>query len=58
VPNPSTDPGAALAFGTPRTVRGGLFNAWPAACRSAARISIAADQHGPGLGFRLARSTL
>lgn len=57
-PNPSTDPGAELAFGTLRIVRGGLFNAWAALCRSASRLSIAADQHGPGLGFRLARSTL
>jgi formylglycine-generating enzyme required for sulfatase activity len=47
-----------VGFGTLRTVRGGLFNARPAVCRSAARISIAADEHGPGLGFRLARSTL
>jgi len=58
VPDPSTDPGAQLANGTLRAVRGGLFNAWPSLCRSASRIGIDGAQRGPGLGFRLAQSAL
>jgi len=58
VPDPSTDPGAELANGTLREVRGGLFNAWASLCRSASHLGIDGAQRGPGLGFRLVRSAL
>ena len=52
---PLTDPGAMIASGASRAVRGGLFNVWPSLCRSAAKLGSTARLRGPGLGLRLVK---
>jgi formylglycine-generating enzyme len=56
--DPSTDPGADLDGTHPlRITRGGIYNGWASLARSANRSATAWDQHGPGGGFRLVRTS-
>lgn len=57
-PGPVSDPSGALRTLTGiRVIKGGLYNGLPLMLRAAASLSGSDDGRGPGVGFRLVRTT-
>jgi formylglycine-generating enzyme required for sulfatase activity len=55
---PVGDPGALVEVARASTIRGGGFNAWSTLLRAAAKHEGSRSGHGPGGGFRLARTVV
>jgi formylglycine-generating enzyme required for sulfatase activity len=54
--SPQTDPHPTLDLTDAQVLRGGPFNGWTAALRSADRFEVDRFAHGPSTGLRLVRT--